>query len=117
MGKLRKIVIDDSNYLWGIKTTYNLEDLTALVTFKAFLDGYKSTPMIVEFHGPEDPRINSTFTADINGINLNKPGFCRQLIKYGLADGWLPESPNSKSKVYTNGKDILGILGHNTNGI
>lgn len=96
--KLRKIIIENSKYLYTVTDKYHSETETNTLTLKVFLEGYKQSPLIVDFLTSdhyymgqvlksgislENKKTNST---DI--VNINQPGLIRQLILQGIKNGW-----------------------------
>lgn len=116
--KLRKITIDNSKYLYTLTDKYHSETETNTLTLKVFLEGYKQSPLIIEFltcdHyymgqvlksgvALENKKTNST---DI--ININQPGFIRKLILQGIKNGWTGMAQIDKQ----NGLNYLVGLGY-----
>lgn len=94
--KLRKLVIEDTPYLWCldegyIKSELNISEYRALVEFKAYREGMKSTPLIIKFNVSENPVTGNKLTSSAHEINLNKPSYARLLIESGLSKGWDPK--------------------------
>jgi len=96
--KLRKIIIDNSKYLYTVTDKYHSEMESNTLTLKVFLEGYKQCPLIVDFLTAdhyymgqvlksgialENKKTNSTAI-----VNINQPGLIRQLILQGMKNGW-----------------------------
>lgn len=47
--KLRKIVIDNLKYLYVVTDKYHSENETNTLTLKVFLEGYKQSPLVIDF--------------------------------------------------------------------
>ena len=74
--KLRKIVIDDKEYLWKLTTKYRevnpkTKDHRALVEITAYKLGMKNTPLTVQFDVPDDPVLGTRITSSKNEVNLH----------------------------------------------
>lgn len=96
--KLRKIVIDNQEYLYSIADKYHSENESNTLTVKVYLSGHKQTPLIIEFLTYDDyyngqplqsgieltNKINNT----IDRVNINEPKYIRQLILQGIKNGW-----------------------------
>lgn len=96
--KLRKIVIDNQEYLYLITNRFHAGTDMSTLTVKVFLSGYKQTPLIVEFLTLNDYYVGQPLKSGIklmnrntnseHVVNLNEPGFIRQLILQGQQNGW-----------------------------
>jgi hypothetical protein len=111
--KLRSIIIDEKKYLWNIKTRYILMDESIVeyeteVDFKAYVNGYKNNPLIINFRIWEDPVSGNPLTGGIGEVNMNKPSIAKLLILEGLAKGWVGQE---KKLVIYDGKQILRNAG------
>ena len=47
--KLRKIIIDNIEYLYSVTDNYHLGTETTTMSVKVYLSGYKLTPLIIDF--------------------------------------------------------------------
>lgn len=96
--KLRKIVVDNLEYLYLVSNRFHSETDMNTLTVKVFLTGYKQTPLIVQFltlndYSVEQPlklgvKMMNKKTNSEHVVNLNKPGFIRQFILHGKQNGW-----------------------------
>ena len=120
MGKLRKIIIDDLEYLYGMGTKYNLATETSTLTVKIFLNGQKQTPLVIEFLTIDHYYfgqvlsfgiiLTNRITNTADKVNLNQPKYIRELILLGRKKGW-----KGNNKIETqNGLDYLTELGYET---
>jgi hypothetical protein len=115
MGKLRKIHINGSDYLYGVKKDFDIGARNEQVTFRAYLDGYNVSPFVLEFNGAENPRIIGVYLHLQGTVNAFEPGVARKLIEYALLNGWSPKDQNA-SKIFTNGEDFLDYIDRNEEG-
>lgn len=108
--KLRKIVIDDEVYHYLIK-----RDLGHYcIQIRLFLDGFKSTPLIIKFYSECDvimglvlysgKLLPNHLTNTNQIVNLNEPKYIRQFILLGKQNGWTGENkmPVQDGAVYLN---------------
>lgn len=118
--KLRKITIDNSKYLWLVTGKYHSETETNTLTLKVFLEGYKQSPLLIEFltldHYYVGQVLNSGIslinkkTNSTDVVNINEPGFVRKLILKGIKAGWTGMSKIDKQ----DGLQYLEELGYDT---
>ena len=115
--KLRKITVDNLDYVYRVTDKYHPETGTNTLTVKIFLSDHKQTPLVVEFHtiyhyamgqplntGVSLPNKKTNLT---EGINLNHPKYIRALILYGIKNGW-----KGTNRIETlNGLEYLTDLG------
>lgn len=116
--KLRKIVIDDDIYRYMVIKYVRLD----YVQVRLFLDGYKSTPLMINFYHTWDVTgfvLNNgvpLFNHSLNRteiVNLNEPKYVRQLILLGQQTGW-----TGKNKIpIQDGMLYLNKLGFDTSTI
>jgi hypothetical protein len=90
--KLRKIVIGGHDYLWGVKTEYirkqrDYPDYETHITFSAYLEGYKNTPLIIHFLTWESVSGNP-LTSGCGEFSLHWPSVVKVLILGGISEGW-----------------------------
>ncbi|KAB1230404.1 hypothetical protein [Chryseobacterium viscerum] len=101
--KLRKIVIDNKEYLYIVTDQFHFETETNTLTLKVFLSGQKKTPLIIQFVTVEHYIIGQPLKSGItlknkitdseDEINLNEPKYIRQLILQGIKNGWSGTNP------------------------
>ena len=118
--KLRKIIIDGQEYLYYIKIQYHSGTSTSTLTLKVFLNGYKKTPLIIDFLTLNDYYIGqplrfgitlkNKMTNSEEAVNLNEPGYIKQLIIQGQKNGWT----GIKTFEIQNGLTYLEELGFET---
>ena len=118
--KLRKIVIDNLEYLYVSETKHNTLTEISIMTVRIFLTGQKQTPLVVEFLTVEYYYLGQLLKIGINlknritnttdEVNLNRPKFIRELILLGRKNGW---TGNNKIEAQ-NGLDYLTELGYET---
>ncbi|WP_306350650.1 hypothetical protein [Flavobacterium sp. '19STA2R22 D10 B1'] len=122
--KLRKITIDNLEYLYAVIDKYNLGTQTNTLTVKVFLSGQKQTPLVIEFltigiyyslghDAMESPLISginltNKVTNVVEKINLNEPKNIRELILQGRKNGWV----GSNKIENQNGLNYLIALGY-----
>jgi hypothetical protein len=96
--KLRKIIVDDLEYVYRVTDKYHRETRINTLTVKIFLVGHKQTPLVVEFHTidhfylgqllKQNVELYNTKTNKAEGVNLNHPKNIRSLILHGIKNGW-----------------------------
>ncbi len=96
--KLRKIVIDNSEFLYRIINHYLPEEKVSLVSLKVFLNEQKQTPLIIEFRTKDDliigsllnigVALNNSFSHSSEIVNINAPKYISEFIKLGVEAGW-----------------------------
>ena len=116
--QLRKITINNAEYLYTISQKYLPSTKTNLLTIKVFLSGQKLTPLFIDFLTLDDYYLGNLLNAGINlpnsttneitYVNLNKPKFIREFILLGLKHGW---TGTNKIEVQ-NGMNYLKELGY-----
>lgn len=106
MPKLRKITINDTQYLYGVKKEYDQEEALQIVIFRAYLKANKNAPMLIEFNLVDNPRIKGAYAEGEGLVNLYQPSVARKLIEYGLRNGWMPAGSKSTTRFW----DTVGIL-------
>ena len=116
--KLRKIVIGEHDYLWGIKTEYlakkiDYPDYDAHITFTAYIEGYKNTPLIIHFLTWES-LYGNPLTSGCGKFNLHLPSVVKVLILGGISEGW---DGRQSSLILEDGKPILECGGYNVSKI
>lgn len=99
---LRKITVEDT--IFRFKCTNGFGDNTEIATFRItiFLDGYKQTPLIIDFVTWEDlyagnplktgVKLMNLGTNEEEFVNLNRPKYIRECILYGIKMGWTGEN-------------------------
>ena len=96
--KLRKIIIDNSKYLYTVTDKYHPETETNTLTLKVFLEGYKQSPLIIDFLTADDYYMGQVLKSGVSLenkktnstdiININEPGLIRKLILQGIKNDW-----------------------------
>ena len=92
--KLRKLVLNDETYLWGV--SHRNSERQCVYTFTSYLEGRKASPLRVVIETSKDDRIGAgVFRFDSMGsesadINLNEPGLATKVIRHARAEGWQP---------------------------
>ncbi|HEY9262039.1 hypothetical protein [Chitinophaga sp.] len=120
--KLRKIVVDDIDYRYYISfNEYGYRGGDMVV--KIFLNGKKSTPLILHFLTFTDPikghPLNTGFdlfnrlTGSKVTVNIHEPKYIRELILEGLERGWTGTNRIDKQ----NGIDYLTKWGFDTSSL
>lgn len=84
MSKLRKIKIDDQAYLYGIKKGFDHEARNELVSFRGYLDGFKTSPFVVEFNGAQNPRIIGVYIHFEGTTNAYEPNVAEKFIRFEI---------------------------------
>lgn len=118
--KLRKIVIDNSKYLYVVTDKYHSENETNTLTLKVFLEGYKQSPLVIDFLTFDNYYMGQVLKSGVSLknrntdvmeiININEPRFIRKLILQALKNGWTGVIKINKQ----NGLDYLIQLGYDT---
>ncbi|MDR1284787.1 MAG: hypothetical protein LBJ88_01140 [Campylobacteraceae bacterium] len=95
--QLRKIVIQNNEYLYKINHNY-LEDGTSSILIRIYLTEQKQTPLIIKFITIDDYYIGQPLNFGVNlmntiigtfeKININEPKIVQKLILQGLKNGW-----------------------------
>ncbi|AZA80542.1 hypothetical protein C1637_22540 [Chryseobacterium lactis] len=96
--RLRKIIVNDTEYLYLVKDQYHPGTETNTLTVKIFLIGQKQTPLVINFMTRDHyivgqplksgVELMNTITNVTENINLNEPKYIRQLIIVGQKNGW-----------------------------
>ncbi|CAI8734592.1 hypothetical protein [Chryseobacterium sp. IT-36CA2] len=96
--KLRKIVIDNNEYLYSVTDQLNAGTETNTLKLKVFLSGQKQTPLIIEFITVDHyimgqplksgVKLINKITNSEDEVNMNEPKYIRQFILLGLKNGW-----------------------------
>jgi len=118
--KLRKIVVNNLEFLYALGNRYNKENATNILTVKVYLSGQKHTPLIIKFLTIDDYYIGQPLNSGIElenrninkpeNVNLNQPFYIGQLILLGINKGWTGKN----SIGIQNGLAYLEELGYNT---
>lgn len=116
--KLRKIIIDNSKYLYTVTDKYHSETETNTLTLKVFLEGYKQSPLIIDFLTSDHYYMGQVLKSGVclenkktdstDIININEPGLVRKLILQGIKNGWTGITKIDKQ----NGLSYLVELGY-----
>jgi hypothetical protein len=120
-GNLRKIVIDQIEYVYRVSDKYDGETRLNTLTVKVYVNGKKRTPLIIRFLTMEHYYAGQPLKSGINlfhkpsntevSVNLNEPRFIRELIEFALKKGW-----NGQVQMeIKNGLDWLNELGYDVN--
>ena len=119
--KLRKIVINNLEYLYFVTVRFHAGTGMNTTSVKIFLSGFKKTPLVIEFLTLNDYYLGSRLNFGImlmnkmthveTEVNLNKPGLIRKLILQGQESGWSGTNTIEKQ----NGLIYLEELGFETN--
>lgn len=118
--KLRKIIINNIEYVYSVTNQFHSETETNTLTVKVFLRGQKQTPLIIKFVTADDymmgqplksgVKLVNKLTSSEDEVNLNEPKYIKQLIVLGLKKGW----SGFNSIDIQNGLDYLNELGFET---
>ncbi|WP_079243020.1 hypothetical protein [Chryseobacterium indologenes] len=118
--KLRKIVIDNNEYLYLVTDQLNAGTETNTLQLKVFLSGQKQTPLIIEFVTVDHYIIGQPLKSGVklinkitnseDEVNMNEPKYIRQFILLGLKNGW----SGVNSIAVQDGLDYLNQLGFET---
>ncbi|PWN70250.1 hypothetical protein C1631_009705 [Chryseobacterium phosphatilyticum] len=119
--RLRKISINDTQYLYLVKDQYHSGTETNTLTVKIFLSGQKRTPLVINFMTRDHyivgqplksgVELMNTITNVTENINLNEPKYIRQFIEIGQQNGWT----GNNAIAIQNGIGYLTQLGFETN--
>lgn len=115
---LRKIIIDQTEFMFLVSDKYDRETELNTLTVKVYVNGNKRTSLILRFLTMEHYYAGQPLKTGINlvhtpsdttiSVNLNEPKFIRQLIELGLKKGW-----NGQAQLEVkNGLDWLNELGY-----
>lgn len=115
--KLRKIKVDNSEYLYTCASKYQSGTKTNMLTIKIYLSGQKQTPLILDFLTFDDyylgQPLNSgviltnTKTNEKTTVNINEPKYIREFVLNGLKNGWT----GANTLEVQNGLEYLADLG------
>ncbi|MFZ4930139.1 hypothetical protein [Chryseobacterium sp. Mn2064] len=118
--KLRKIIIDEQEYVYCIKIQYHSGTDTSTLRLKVFLNGYKKTPLIIDFLTLNNYYVGqplkfgiilkNKMTNSEEVVNLNEPGYIKRLIVHGQKSAWT----GIKTFEIQNGLTYLEELGFET---
>ncbi|MDR4952261.1 hypothetical protein REB14_08770 [Chryseobacterium sp. ES2] len=118
--KLRKIVIDNNEYLYLVTDQLNAGTETNTLQLKVFLSGQKQIPLIIEFITVDHYIIGQPLKSGVklinkitnseDEVNMNEPKYIRQFILLGLKNGW----SGVNSIAVQDGLDYLNQLGFET---
>lgn len=124
--KLRKIIIDNVEYLYSVTDNYHLGTETTTMSVKVYLSGYKLTPLIIDFlsighyyclghdymKNPLTSGISLTNrrTNSVETVNINEPKYIKELILQGRKNGWTGTNKIEKQ----NGLNYLAEFGYET---
>ncbi|MBK8169993.1 MAG: hypothetical protein IPK60_06580 [Sandaracinaceae bacterium] len=109
---IRKLVIGDSVYLWGVAHQHNHghhHEQGCREIFTAYLEGQKAAPLRIWFSEEDATRMAAGVVADGAAgplTNLNEPKTARRLIDAARVAGWTPESARTPFVV----EDGLALL-------
>ncbi|SIS80062.1 hypothetical protein SAMN05421786_102193 [Chryseobacterium ureilyticum] len=115
--KLRKIVVDNLEYLYTVTDTFHPGTETNTLTVKIFLIGKKQFPLSIDFLTFDDyimgqplksgVSLVNTTTNSTENVNLNEPQYIRKFILLGRENGWTGENILERQ----NGVQYLANLG------
>ena len=116
--KLRKISIENLEYLYSVSNKYNLENQTNTLTVRIYLSGYKQTPLVVDFLTIDNYYMGQLLNSGVSlankltnmtdTVNINEPKYIRELILQGQKNGWTGNNKMEKQ----NGLNYLTELGY-----
>ncbi|UHO39066.1 hypothetical protein H5J24_02625 [Chryseobacterium capnotolerans] len=116
--KLRKITVEQTEYLYLVTDKYHPGTYTNTLTVKIFLKDEKQTPLIIDFltynHYIMGQPLKSgiwlmnMITNSKEGVNINEPKYIQKLILQGREKGW--DGKNKMEK--QNGLDYLAQVGY-----
>lgn len=96
--KLRKIIIDDKEYLYHLRINYYSPSKTNKLSLKIFLSQEKATPLVIDFLTAADYFLGQPLNVGVTlpnsktnkevRVNLHEPQYIRELILLGLKNGW-----------------------------
>lgn len=96
--KLRKIIVDNLEYLYSVTDQYHPGTETNTLTVKIFLSGQKQTPLIIDFRTLDHYFIGqplksgislvNTITNSTEEVNINEPKYIREFILQGRKNNW-----------------------------
>jgi hypothetical protein len=125
--KLRKISIENLDYLYSVTERHHLGSEGNTLTVKVFLSGHKLTPLTIDFLSfgyyycpghdyTKNPLISGISltnrkTNSADNVNINEPKYIRELILQGRKNGWTGTNKIEKQ----NGLNYLTELGYETN--
>lgn len=115
---IRKITIGETQYLYIVTSRYSAENNTNTLKIKIFLEGYKATPLVLDFVCEDDYYMGNLlktgvslfnhFTQKEEIVNLNEPKNIRKIILLALKKGW-----DGKNKsTLQNGMNYLTEMGY-----
>lgn len=115
---LRKIVINQSEYVYRVSDKYHPENELNTLTVKVYLNGKKQTPLTIRFltldgfHCGQPLNKNIKLlhkpTNTIEIVNLNEPGYIRKLIEHANQKGWT----GTRQLEFEDGLNWLSELGY-----
>ena len=116
--KLRKITIDNLEYLYSVTDKYHSGTETNTLTLKVYLNGQKQTPLIIDFLTLDHYYMGQILKSGVSlvnritslseNVNINEPKYIRQLILKGIKNGWTGTNQVEKQ----NGLNYLIDLGY-----
>jgi hypothetical protein len=123
--KLRPIVVDGQNYLWGFRVGYKKTEEPSSPfhshnIFVAYPENNYTSPLRITFIAWEDGASGSPLgtgatvvLGDLNtsGVNLHEPKWAVTLIREGLKRGWQAKT-NFSPFIIENGMELLAQLNY-----
>ena len=116
--KLRKITIENLEYLYSVSNKYHLENQTNTLTVRIYLSGYKQTPLVIDFLTLDNYYMGQLLNSGVSlankltnmtdTVNINDPKYIRELILHGQKNGWTGNNKMEKQ----NGLNCLMELGY-----
>lgn len=122
-GHIRKIVVNQKAYVYRVSDQFHPETSLNTLTVKVFLSGMKQTPLTLSFLTMPDFYVGQILNKNVSlfhkptnsthVVNLNEPGYIRQLIELANEKGW-----TGMNRIdHQNGMDYLDELGYDVSGM
>ncbi|ATA68418.1 hypothetical protein CGC48_07110 [Capnocytophaga cynodegmi] len=121
--KLRKIVVEDAIYYYRITDNFQMETFPSFIRMKIFSEGYKTTPLLIEFPSKYDfyagfplkngVNLPNLTTGTTECVNIHQPKYIQKFILLGKKYGWTGNNVISTQ----NGIDYLSELGYDVSSI
>lgn len=111
MGKFRKIIVDNSEYMWLFRyDDYDYQNFPyLLITTKAFPKAALHISFAIKEHFLLNSGLPAAFQGERVSINLNQPLFISQIIQQCCKQ---VDFSNLSGYHYLNGLDILRTIGY-----
>ncbi|GIJ96758.1 hypothetical protein CAPN001_13270 [Capnocytophaga stomatis] len=121
--KLRKIVVEDIIYYYRITDNFQMETFPSFIRIKIFSEGYKKTPLIIEFPSKYDSyagfplkngvNLPNLFNNITECVNIHQPKYVQKFILLGKKYGWTGNNIIPTQ----DGMDYLSELGYDVSSI